>query len=84
METITRLHTYGCYALGFLHTTKQPEGAIAVVHNDTLPFYQEKGLPVDATLTGIGCEFYRKDIHHYELYLEFNDIEHRKAQVRRS
>jgi transposase InsO family protein len=75
--------TYGSYAFGFLHTTKQPEAAVAVVHNDVLPFYKEKGLPVDAILTDNGREFCGKDTHPYELYLELNDIEHRKTQVRR-
>jgi len=31
--------TYGSYAFGFLHTSKQSEAAIAVVHNDALLFY---------------------------------------------
>jgi len=75
--------TYGSYAFGFLHTTKQPEAAVAVVHNDVLPFYEERGLPVDAILTDNGREFCGKDTHPYELYLELNDIEHRKTHVRR-
>jgi len=75
--------TYGSYAFGFLHTTKQPEAAVAVIHNDVLPFYQDKGLQVDAILTDNGREFCGKDDHPYELYLELNDIEHRKTQVRR-
>lgn len=75
--------TYGSYAFGFLHTTKQPEAAVAVIHNDVLPFYKEKGLAVDAILTDNGREFCGKDTHPYELYLELNDIEHRRTQVRR-
>lgn len=75
--------TFGSYAFGFLHTTKQPEAAVAVVHNDVLPFYKEKELPIDAILTDNGREFCGKDTHPYELYLELNDIEHRKTQVRR-
>jgi transposase InsO family protein len=75
--------TYGSYAFGFLHTSKQPEAAVAVVHNDVLPFYQEKGLKVDAIITDNGREFCGKDTHPFELYLELNDIEHRRTQVRR-
>jgi len=26
--------TYGSYAFGFLHVSKQPEAAVAVLHND--------------------------------------------------
>lgn len=54
---------------------------MTVVHNDVLPFYQEKGLPVNAILTDNGREFCGKDTHPYELYLELNDIEHRKTQA---
>jgi transposase InsO family protein len=75
--------TFGSYAFGFLHITKQPEAALAVLHNDVLPFYQDKGLQVEAVITDNGREFCGKDTHPYELYLELNDIEHRKTQVRR-
>jgi hypothetical protein len=33
--------TYGSDAFGFLHVSKQPEAAVAVVHNDVLPFYEQ-------------------------------------------
>ena len=29
--------TFGSYAFGFLHVSKQPEAAVAVLHNDVLP-----------------------------------------------
>lgn len=46
--------TYGSLAFGFLHTSKQPEAAVAVLHNDVrhgfavfvLPFYQERQIPL--------------------------------------
>ena len=75
--------TFGSYAFGFLHTSKQPEAAVAVIHNDVLPFYQEKGLKVKSIITDNGREFCGKDTHPYELYLELNDLEHRRTQVRR-
>lgn len=81
------LHTvvdaYCSYAFGFLHTSKQAEAAAAVLHNDVLPFYRSKALPVQAILTDNGREFCGKDDHPYELYLALNDIEHRRTQVRR-
>lgn len=43
--------TYGSYAFGFLHTSKQPEAAVAVLHNDALPFYKDRGLEVKAVIT---------------------------------
>jgi transposase InsO family protein len=74
--------TYGSYAFGFLHTSKQPAAAVAVLHNDALPFYQERDLKVEAIITDNGREFCGKDTHPYELYLELNDIEHRRTKVR--
>jgi len=75
--------TYGSYAFGFLHTTKQPEAAVAVLHNDALPFYDERDIPVQAVLTDNGREFCGTDTHPFELYLQLNDIEHRLTRVRR-
>jgi transposase InsO family protein len=74
--------TYGSYAFAFLHTSKRPEAAVAVVHNDVLPFYRQKGLVVQAVLTDNGREFCGRDSHPYEVYLELNDIEHRRTKVR--
>lgn len=75
--------TYGSYAFGFLHTGKLPECAVAILHNDVLPFYRKHGLTVSAVLTDNGREFCGKETHPYELYLALNDIEHRKTRVRR-
>lgn len=75
--------TYSSYAFGFLHTSKQPEAAVAVLHNDVLPFYRERSIVVSAVLTDNGREFCGKETHPYELYLELNDIEHRRSRVRR-
>lgn len=74
--------TYGSYAFGFLHVSKQPEAAVAVLHNDVLPFYANLGLPVKAVLTDNGREFCGTDKHPYELYLDLNGIEHRRTKVR--
>lgn len=79
----TVIDTYGSFAFGFLHTTKQPEAAVSVVHNDVLPFYKEHGIEVKAILTDNGREYCGTEAHPYELYLALNDIEHRRTQVRR-
>ena len=73
--------TYGSYAFGFLHVSKQPEAAVAVLHNDVLPFYAELDLPIGAVLTDNGREFCGTERHPYELYLALNDIEHRRTKV---
>ena len=75
--------TYSSYAFGFLHTSKQPEAAVALLHNDVLPFYQKMGLPVETILTDNGREFCGKDTHPYQLYLALNDMAHRTSKVRR-
>ncbi len=43
--------TCGSDAFGFLHVSRQPEAAVAVLHNDVLPFYRNLELPVKAILT---------------------------------
>jgi len=73
------IDTYGSFAFGFLHTTKHPEAAVAVVHNEVLPFYKEHGMTVKAILTDNGREYCGTDAHPYELYLALNDIEHRRT-----
>jgi len=74
--------TYGSYAFGFLHVSKQPEAAVAVLHNDVLPFYRTLDLPVGAILTDNGREFCGTERHPFELYLDLNGIEHRRTRVR--
>jgi transposase InsO family protein len=73
--------TYGSYGFGFLHVSKQPAAAVAVLHNDVLPFYRELDLPVGAVLTDNGREFCGTGRHPYELYLALNEIEHRTTRV---
>jgi transposase InsO family protein len=75
--------TYPSYAFGFLHTTRKPEAAVAVVHNDVLPFYQERAIAIDTILTDNGREFCGTDTHPFELYLALNDIEQHWTKVGR-
>lgn len=75
--------TYSSYAFGFLHTNKKPEGAVAVLHNDALPFYKKLKLKVENILTDNGTEFKGTDLHPFQIYLELNDIAHRTSRVRR-
>jgi hypothetical protein len=55
--------TFGSYAFGFLHVSKQPEAAVAVLHNDVLPFYAGLDLPIGAVLTDNGREFCGTERH---------------------
>ena len=74
--------TFSSYAFGYLHTSKQPEAAALVVHNDVMPFYQAHDLTVGAILTDNGREFCGTETHPYEPYLSLNEIEHRRTKVR--
>jgi len=42
--------TYSSLAFGFLHVSKQPEAAVAVLHNEALPFYAQRSLKVENVL----------------------------------
>jgi hypothetical protein len=63
------VHTCGSYAFGFLHVSKQPE-AVAVLHNDVLPFHRSLDLPAKAILTDNGRKFCGTENHPCELYLD--------------
>jgi transposase InsO family protein len=75
--------TYGSLAFGFIHSSKLPDCAVALLHNDVIPFYKERGLDINAILTNNSREYSGKANHHYELYLMLNDIEHRYTTVRK-
>ncbi len=75
--------TLSSYAFGLLATSKQPETAALLLHNEVLPFYREKEIEISALLTDNGREFCGTETHPYELYLALNEIEHRRTQVRR-
>lgn len=77
------MDTYSSYAFGFLQTNKKPEGAVAVLHNDALPFYKRLKLSVENILTDNGTEFKGTDLPPFQIYLELNDIRHRTSRVRR-
>lgn len=59
--------TFSSYAYGFRHVSKQPEAAVAVLHNDALQFYRNLDLAVGAVLTEKGREFCWTERHPYAL-----------------
>ena len=74
--------TYGSYAFGKLYTSKLPETAADVLYDRVLPFYESHGLRVEHVLTDNGREFCgRPMIHPYQIFLELNDIVHRRTKV---
>jgi hypothetical protein len=65
---------------GFLHVSKQPEAAVAVVHNEVLPCYAKLDLPVRAVLTDNGREFCGTERRPYELFLALKQTPHRPGR----
>jgi transposase InsO family protein len=76
--------TYGSFAFGKLYTSKLPETAADVLYDRVLPFYESQGITVENILTDNGREYCgRPMIHPYQIFLELNDIEHRRTKVAR-
>lgn len=74
--------TYGSYAFGKLYTSKLPETAVDVLYDRVLPFYEGHDLKVEHILTDNGREYCgRPMIHPYQIFLELNDIQHRRTKV---
>ncbi len=72
------IDNYSNYAFGLIHPAKIPGYAVAVLHNDALPFFQERQLTISSIITNRNREYHGGAKHHYELYLMLNDIEHQK------
>ena len=78
------IDTYGSFAFGKLYTSKLPETAADVLYDRVLPFYESQGLTVENILTDNGREYCgRPMIHPYQIFLELNDIAHRRTKVAR-
>ena len=76
------IDTYGSYAFGQLYSSKLPEAAVDVLYDRVLPFYAGMGLTVEHIITDNSREYCgRAMIHPYEIFLELNDIDHRKTKV---
>ena len=72
------------YAWGRLYTSKLPVTAVHVLNEDVLPFCEQHGVQIETILSDNGREYCgRPDRHPYELFLQLEDIEHRKTKVRR-
>ncbi len=56
---------YSSYAFGLLATSKQPETAALLLHNEVLPSYAARDIDIGAVLTGNGREFCGTEAHPY-------------------
>lgn len=80
----TVIDTFSRYAWGQLHTSKIPLTAVQTLNNAVLPFFDQHRARVDTILSDNGREFCgRPDKHPYELFLQLEQIEHRRTKVRR-
>lgn len=76
--------TYGSFAFGKLYASKIAETSVDVLYDRVMPFYEAHALKVEHILTDNGTEYCGKAmIHPYQIFLELNDIEHRRTKVAR-
>jgi transposase InsO family protein len=79
----TVIDTYSSVGFAKLYTAKVPVTAADTLNDRVLPFFEDHHIPILTVLTDRGTEFCgRLDKHPYELYLQLNDIEHRKTKVK--
>jgi transposase InsO family protein len=74
--------TYSSYAFAKLYTSKLAETTADLLYDRVLPFYESHGLEVEHILTDNGREYCgRPMMHPYQIFLELNDIRHRRTKV---
>lgn len=79
----TVIDTYSSVGFAKLYTAKVPVTAADSLNDRVLPFFEDHHVPILTVLTDRGTEFCgRLDKHPYELYLQLNDIEHRKTKAK--
>ena len=79
----TFIDTYSRVAFAKLYTSKHAITSADILNDRVLPFFEEHGVPMLRILTDRGTEFKGKpENHEYELYLNLENIEHTKTQVR--
>ena len=72
------------YAWGRLYNNKLPVTAVHVLNEDVLPFCDTLGVKINTILSDNGREYCgRLDRHPYEIFLQLEDIEHRKTRIKR-
>ena len=78
------LDCHSRYAWGRLYTCKLPVTAVHVLNEDVLPFFEKHDARIENILSDNGSEFCGKlDRHPYELFLQLEEIHHRKTRVSR-
>ncbi len=79
----TFIDTYTRVAFAKVYDRKNAIAAADLLNDLVLPFFEQQNIPLLRILTDRGTEYKGKREHHeYELYLDIEDIEHSKIQVR--
>jgi transposase InsO family protein len=82
LQTVLDCHSR--YTWGRLYTSKFPVTAVHVLNEVVLPFFEKHDAKIDTILSDNGKEFCgNPDRHPYELFLQLEEIEHRRTKVRR-
>lgn len=82
LQTVVDCHSR--LAFGHLYTSKVPVTSVHVLNEKVLPFFEAHDCPIVSILTDNGTEYCgRMDNHPFELFLQLEDIEHRRTKVRR-
>jgi len=80
----TAIDCHSRFAWARLYPNKLPMTAVQLMNNDVLATFEEHGTKIAAVLSDNGREFCgREDRHPYELFLQLEEIEHRRTRVKR-
>ena len=80
----TVIDTFSRFCWGRLYPNKMPVTAVHVLNEDVLPTFEAAGAKIETILSDNGREYCgRPDRHPYELFLQLEEIEHRRTAVGR-
>jgi transposase InsO family protein len=74
-----------CAKVGFakLYDRKTPIAAADLLNDRVIPFYEERGIPLQRALTERGTEYCgNPERHEYELYLAVENIDHARTKAK--
>jgi transposase InsO family protein len=79
----TFIDTYAKVGFAKLYDRKTPITAADLLNDRVIPFYEDKGVPLQRVLTDRGTEFCGShDRHEYELYLAVENIDHTRTKAK--
>jgi transposase InsO family protein len=79
----TFIDTYAKIGFAKLYDRKTPITAADLLNDRVLPFYDDRGVPLQRVLTDRGTEFCGShDRHEYELYLAVENIDHTRTKAK--